>query len=114
MQKSSGVSKPLDAKQNSRKLPRRYVIALWLIGIFSSASLGFSVYTYYRLPNNIANYVSTHKADLKGDKGDKGAMGPAGMNGATGANGASGTSPGGSAGFTCNTWGTSSQYTTCY
>lgn len=113
MQKSSVVTKSLDTKQESRKLLKRYVIALWFMGILAFTSFGFSVYTFYQLPSSLANYVSAHKEELKGDKGDKGdkgALGPAGINGANGASGSTGDS----AGFTCNTYGTGSLYTTCY
>lgn len=95
------------------KILKRYIIALWIMGVASAASLALSVYTYVSMPKSVESYVNAHKDELKGEKGDRGDIGPQGFNGVNGSNGSSGNA---NQPLSCTNsyYGGYSSYTTCY
>lgn len=84
-------------------------IIIGLLTVVSLASIGLSIYTYASMPSRIAEYVSQHRSEFKGEKGDKGEDGADGINGRNGLNGSSDSS----GGFNCTTYGINNQFTSC-
>jgi hypothetical protein len=90
-------------------------IGIWAFVIVSIAGTGLGVYTYLSMPARIAEYVSQHKNELKGDKGEQGMRGPMGLAGADGANGANGFDGAPASNrINCTTYGITNQFTSCY
>jgi hypothetical protein len=74
---------------------RGWRVAVVVLAFFSLTALGFAIYTYAHQPTAIADYVRSHRTELRGPPGQTGAtgkQGPQGVPGQTGAAGAAATS----------------------
>jgi len=78
---------PKDSTHKTKhREPKRqtWIAILSIIAIVVSlASAGFSAFVYFNTPQQINNYVQSHKDELKGEDGQDGR---AGMNGRNGSN----------------------------
>lgn len=73
----------INSVYKSNKVP----IILSIIALcISIISVLFSGYLYITQPQQINNYIQSHKDELKGDKGDTGARGAQGTSGRNGTN----------------------------